>query len=203
MEHLEKRIPAILEFIVMGLGIIGLFGCAGPKSVPVAASQKALPLVVEVVNVERLNDIAANPPFQKTDTLVFRVNFRLLNPNPVPCKVEGLDFEVKVDDGTPDKTIVLTGSMPENLIASKGEMVWSWTEPYIYAGVLGSYVLRGVGGEEGVKGAAQKLEQLWKDLGDDKRPFFVEGTIASSLPDFPGLGITHQRFRSEFTVPKL
>jgi len=69
--------------------------------------------------------------------------------------------------------------------------------------VLGSYILRGLGGAEGVKGAAQKLEELWKDLGADKRHFFIEGKIASSLPEIPNLGITHRRFNAEFTVPKL
>ena len=164
---------------------------------------KILPVTVEVAGVERLNDISATPPFQKTDTLVFRVNFRLLNPNNVLVKVEDLDFEVKVEDGTPDKTIVLTGSMPACVIQPKGEMIWSGTEPYIYGGVLGSYLLRGMGGAEGVKGAAQKLEELWKDLGADKRKFFIDGKVSSSLPDVPNLGVVHQRFNAEFTIPKL
>ena len=176
---------------------------AGQRSASPPSLLKLLPVTVEVAGVERLNDIAATPPFQKTDTLVFRVNFRLLNPNDVLAKVEDFDFEVKVEDGTSDRTIVLTGSMPAGVIQAKGEMTWSGTEPYIYGGVLGSYMLRGLGGADGVKGAAQKLEELWKDLGSDKRKFSIDGKISSSLPDFPNLGMVHQRFSAEFTIPKL
>ena len=117
--------------------------------------------------------------------------------------MEDLSFEVKAEDGTPDGTIVLTGSMPGTLIPAKGELTWSWTEPYIYGGVLGSYILRGVGGAGGMKGAAQKVEEFWKDLGADRRKFLVEGKIASSLPESPGLGIQHRRFQVEYTMPKL
>ncbi len=129
------------------------------------------------------NDISATPPFQKTDTLVFRVNFRLLNPNDVLVKVEDLDFEVKVEDGTPTRRSCSQGPCPHASFQPKGEMMWSGTEPYIYGGVLGSYLLRGMGGADGVKGAAQKLEELWKDLGADKRKFFIDGKVSSSLPD--------------------
>jgi hypothetical protein len=48
-----------------------------------------------------------------------------------------------------------------------------------------------------------ELEEFWKDLGADKRKFFIEGKIASSLPEIPNLGIAHQRFHAEFTIPKL
>jgi len=178
-------------------------GHVGPMPVLAAAPTEILPVLVEVSSVERLNDVAAKPPFQKTDTLVFRINFKLSNPNPVLARVDDLHFELKVEDGTPEKTIVLAGSMPACVILAQEEMMWSWTEPYIYGGVLGSYILRGMGGEEGVKGAAQKLEELWKDLGADKRIFLIDGKIASSLPDFPNLGIVHHRFSTEFTVPKL
>jgi len=180
-----------------------LFACVGPKPVLAAAPTEILPVLVEVNSVERLNDVAAKPPFQRTDTLVFRVNFKLSNPNPVLARVDDLHFELKVEDGTPEKTIVLAGSMPNCVISAQEEMMWSWTEPYIYGGVLGSYILRGMGGAEGVKGAAQKLEELWKDLGADKRNFFIDGKIVSSLPDFPNLGIVHHRFSTEFTMPKL
>jgi len=195
------RKSLVLSFVVLFAATI--LGCAGPKPVPPPSATELLPVIVEVAGVERLNDIAPKPPFQKTDTLVFRVNFQLSNPNPTPAKIEDLYFEVKAEDGTPERTIVLTGSMPGGFIPPKGEMMWSWAEPYVYAGVFGSYLLRGVGGEEGVKGAAQKLEALWQDLGADKRKFFVEGKIASSFPEFPGLGIAHRRFSTEFTVPKL
>jgi hypothetical protein len=178
-------------------------GRVGPKPVLAASPTEILPVLVEVSSVERLNDVAAKPPFQKTDTLVFRINFKLSNPNSVLARVDDLNFELKVEDGTPEKTIVLAGSMPACVILAQEEMMWSWTEPYIYGGVLGSYILRGMGGAEGVKGAAQKLEELWRDLGADKRIFLIDGKIASSLPDFPNLGIVHHRFSTEFTMPKL
>jgi hypothetical protein len=192
-----------LLFLALIFWAATMSGCAGQKPLPPQSASELLPITAEVVGVERLNDIAPKPPFQKTDTLVFRVSFRLSNPNPTPAKVDDLYFEVKVDDGTADRTIVLTGSMPGGFIPARGEMTWSCTEPYIYGGVLGSYMLRGVGGAEGTKGAAQKLEELWKDLGADKRKFFIEGKIASSLPDIPGLGIVHRRISAEFTIPKL
>ena len=185
------------------MGGVFLIACVGPKPVLAAAPTEILPVLVEVNSVERLNDVAAKPPFQKTDTLVFRVNFKLSNPNPVLAKVDDLHFELKVEDGTPEKTIVLAGSMPNCVISAQEEMMWSWTEPYIYGGVLGSYILRGMGGAEGVKGAAQKLEEFWKDLGADKRNFLIDGKIVTSLPDFPNLGIVHHRFSTEFTMPKL
>jgi hypothetical protein len=185
------------------VGVAFFIACVGPKPVLAAAPTEILPVLVEVNSVERLNDIAAKPPFQKTDTLVFRVNFKLSNPNSVLAKVEDFHFEVKVEDGTPEKTIVLAGSMPNCVIPAQEEMMWSWTEPYIYGGVLGSYILRGMGGADGVKGAVQKLEEFWKDLGADKRKFLIDGNIASSLPDFPNLGIVHHRFNTEFAVPKL
>ena len=190
-------------FLFLGFLVAMILGCAGQKPLAPQSNSELLPVIVEVTGVERLNDVSPQPPFPKTDTLVFRVNFRLFNPNPTLAKVEDLYFEVKVEDGTPDKTIVLTGSMPGGFIPAKGEMTWSWTEPYIYGGVLGSYILRGLGGEEGTKGAAQKLEEFWKDLGADKRKFFIEGKIASSLPEFPNRGIAHRRFNVEFTIPKL
>ena len=200
----KNRLPGVgFIFLFLAFCTAAMLGCAGQKPIPSQAASGLLPVAAEVVAVERLNDIAAQPPFQKTDTLVFRVNFRLSNPNQVPAKVEDLTFEVKAEDGTPDGTIVLTGSMPGGYIPAKGEMMWSWAEPYIYGGVFGSYILRGIGGAEGTKGAAQKLEELWKDLVADKRKFFVEGRVASSLPEFPDLGLDHRRFQVEFTMPRL
>jgi hypothetical protein len=202
---MKKNYPRRKGFIfsVLLFWVAALLGCAGQKPLPAQTASELLPITAEVAGVERLNDIAPKPPFQKTDTLVFRVNFRLSNPNPTPAKVDDLYFEVKVEDGTPERTIVLTGSMPGGFIPARGEMVWSCTEPYIYGGVLGSYMLRGVGGAEGTKGAALKLEELWKDLGADKRKFFIEGKMASSLPEIPGSGIVHRKINAEFTMPKL
>jgi hypothetical protein len=198
----KKSVILMLTFLSAAI-LIETSPCAGQASTSTASPSKILPVTVEVAGVERLNDISATPPFQKTDTLVFRVNFRLLNPNDVLVKVEDLDFEVKVEDGTPDKTIVLTGSMPACVIQPKGEMMWSATEPYIYGGVLGSFILRGLGGEDGVKGAAQKLEELWKDLGADKRNFSIDGKVSSSVPDAPNMGPLQRRFNAEFIIPKL
>jgi hypothetical protein len=200
----KKRMILLLVVVCVCTAIlIDASHCAGQASGTAASPAKILPVTVEIEGVERLNDISATPPFQKTDTLVFRVNFRLVNPNDVLVKVEDLDFEVKVEDGTPDRTIVLTGSMPACVIPSRGEMMWSAAEPYIYGGVLGSYLLRGMGGADGVKGAAQKLEELWKDLGADKRKFFIDGKVSSSFPDVPNLGPLQRRFNAEFTIPKL
>jgi hypothetical protein len=188
---------------VMIAGMAFLLACAGPRAVSTTSPAENLPLSVEFLGMERLNPIAAKPPYGKTDTLVFRASFKIVNPNQVWAKVEDFYFEAKVEDGTPEKTIVLTGSIPGGVIPARGEMTLSCTEPYIYGGVFGSYILRGVGGEKGIKGAAKKLEELWKDLGNDKRKFYISGKIASSLPEFSGLGIVHRQFNAEFTIPTL
>ena len=192
---------SILCVVIAGMAFF--LACAGPRAVSTTSPAENLPRSVEFLGMERLNAVAAKPPYQSTDTLVFRAHFKLMNPNPVWAKVEDFTFEAKVEDGTPEKTIVLTGSMPAGAVPPRGDMTWSCTEPYIYGGVLGSYVLRGVGGEEGVKGAVSKLGELWKDLGNDKRKFYITGRIASSLPDLPHLGIAHRPFNAEFTVPAL
>ena len=62
---------------------------------------------------------------------------------------------------------------------------------------------RGVGGEEGMKGVLKKRDEFWTDLGADKRKFFIDGNITSSLPDFPNLGTVRNQFKTEFTIPKL
>jgi hypothetical protein len=54
-----------------------------------------------------------------------------------------------------------------------------------------------------MKGAIQKRDELWTDLGADKRKFFIEGNLTYSLPDFPKLGTVRDQFKSEFTMPKL
>lgn len=197
---MNKKTLVLWMAVVLGVIVLG---CAGQKHVMAPSPAQILPVAIEITSVERLNDIGEKPPYQKTDTLVFRVNFKLSNPNKVLAKVEDLYFEAKVDDGTPEKTIVLAGSMPSNVIQVGGEMVWSYTEPYTYGGVLGSYALRGVGGAEGLKGVVGKLNELWQDLGADKRIFFIDGHIASSLPDCPNLGIVRNQFQAQFTIPKL
>lgn len=190
-----------LTLIGMGIILLGslLLGCAGLKPGPTQIQ----PISIKVESIERLNAIAPKPPFQATDVLVFRVVFKLTNPNSVLAKVEDLYFEAKVDDGTPDKTIIIASSMPSCVIQPGGETIWSPTEPFLYGGVRASYLLRGVGGEGGVQGAFKKTEELWIDLGKDKRKFYIEGNITTSLPDAPKLGMVRQQFKTEFTIPKL
>jgi hypothetical protein len=197
---MKKMALILLMVVVLGLGILG---CSGEKAMVKTAPSQILPVKVAVDSVERLNDIGKKPPFQATDLLVFRVNFKLSNPNNVPAKVDDLYFEAKVDDGTPDKTIIQAVTMPPYLIPAGGEIMWSSTEPFLYGGVRTSYILRGVGGAEGIKGASAKMEELWIDLGGDKRKFHIDGNITTSLPDAPNLGIVRTQFKTEFAIPKL
>jgi len=197
---MDKRILVLSMAVVLGLGI---FGCAGEKAMVKTAPSQILPVKVTVDSVERLNAIAAKPPFQPTDLLVFRVNFKLSNPNNVVAKVDDLYFEAKVDDGTPDKTIIQAVSMPSYLVPAGGEIIWSSTEPFLYGGVRASYLLRGVGGEGGMQGVFKKMEELWIDLGGDNRKFYIDGNITTSLPDFSAMGIVRTQFKSEFAIPKL
>jgi hypothetical protein len=193
---MDKKALILLMVVVFGLGI---FGCAGVKPTP----SQILPVKVTVDSVERLNAIAAKPPFQATDVLVFRVNFKLSNPNNVAAKVDGLYFEAKAEDGTPEKTIVQAASMPSMVIPAGGELIWSPTDIFVYGGVLGQFITRGLDGGEGMKGVLQKREEFWTDLGGDKRKFFIDGNITYSLPDFPDLGTVRNQFKTEFTTPKL
>jgi hypothetical protein len=197
---MEKKALILLMVGIFGLGV---FGCAGEKAMMKSAPSQIQPVKVTVESVERLNAIAAKPPFQVIDVLVFRVNFKLTNPNNVLSKVNDFYFEAKVEDGTPDKTLLLTSSMPVTVIPAGEEIMWSWTEPYIFAVMRASYLYRGVGGEEGVPGVMKKVDEFWTDLGADKRKFFIDGNITFSLPDFPCLGIVRNQFKTEFSIPKL
>jgi hypothetical protein len=197
---MDKKGLILLMVVVLGLGI---FGCAGEKAMVKAAPSQIQPVTVQVAGVERLNAIAAKPPYQATDVIVFRVNFKLTNPNNILAKVDDFYFEAKAEDGTPDKTLLLTSSMPVTVIPSGGEIVWSWTEPYIFAVMRASYLYRGVGGEGGVPGVMKKVDEFWTDLGADKRKFLIDGNITTSLPDFSNLGTVRQQFKTEFTIPKL
>ena len=197
---MEKKALILLMVGIFGLGV---FGCAGEKAMMKSAPSQIQPVKVTVESVERLNAIAAKPPFQVTDVLVFRVNFKLTNPNNVLSKVNDFYFEAKVEDGTPDKTLLLTSSMPVTVIPAGEEIMWSWTEPYIFAVMRASYLYRGVGGEEGVPGVMKKVDEFWTDLGADKRKFFIDGNITFSLPDFPSLGTVRNQFKTEFSIPKL
>jgi len=197
---MDKKALFLLMVGVLGLGI---FGCAGQTMMMASAPAKIQPVSVEVTGVDRLNATAAKPPYQATDVLVLRVNFKLTNPNNVLAKVDDFYFETKAEDGTPDKTLLLTSSMSATVIPAGGEILWSWTEPYIFAVMRASYLYRGVGGEEGVPGVMKKVDEFWTDLGADKRKFFIDGNITYSLPDFPGLGTARNQFKTEFTIPKL
>jgi len=193
---MERKVIVGLMVLVIGVCV---FGCAGMKPAP----DKMAPVKVSVDTVERLNAIGAKPPYQGTDVLVFRVNFKLTNPNNVLAKVDNLYFETKIDDGTREQMVVLAGSMPSMLIPAGGEAAWSYTDPLLYGGVFGQIITRGLGGEAGMKGAAEKREQIWQSLGADKMKFFIDGNITSSLPDFPNLGTVYNQFKMEFVVPGL
>jgi len=197
---MDKKVFTLLMAVVL---VLGIFGCAGEKGMIKTAPSQMQPVKVMVDSVERLNAIPAKPPFQGTDVLVFKINFKLSNPNNALAKVDDLYFETKVDDGTKEKMIVLAGSMPGMLVPAGGEATWSYTDPLLYGGLFGQIITRGLGGEAGMKGAAQKREEIWQDLGADKMKFFIDGNITSSLPDFPNLGTTYNQFKTEFAVPKL
>ena len=195
----RKALILMVIVICVALGM-GVFGYAGEKS---KKPTKVLPVSVEVTGVERLNAAGAKPPYQGTDVLVYRINFKLTNPNNVIAKADDLYFETKIDDGTKEKMIVLAGSMPSMLIPAGGEATWSYTDPLLYGGIIGQIVTRGLSGEEGMKGAVRIREELWTDLGADKKKFFIDGNIMTSLPDFPKLGTVYQQFKTEFDIPKL
>lgn len=197
---MDKKALFLLMAVVLGVGI---FGCAGQKMMTAGAPAKIQPVSVEVMSVERLNAVPAKPPYQATDVLVYRVNFKLTNPNNALAKVDDLYFEAKVEDGTPEKTIVQASSMPSMVIPAGGELLWSPTDIFVYGGVLGQFITRGLDGGEGMKGALQKREEFWTDLGADKRKFFIDGNLTYSLPDFPNLGAVRNQFKTEFTMPKL
>jgi len=197
---MDKKALVLLLVVALGLGI---FGCAGEQAMVKTAPSQIQPVKLRVDTVERLNAIGAKPPYQATDVLVFRVNFKLTNPNNVIAKVDDLYFETKIDDGTNEKTIVLAGSMPSVLVPANGETMWSYADPLLYSGILGQFVTRGVGGADGVKGALKVRDEIWTDLGADKKTFFIDGNITTSLPDYPKLGTTYQQFKTEFAIPKL
>jgi hypothetical protein len=197
---MDKKVFILLMVVVLGLGI---YGCAGEKVMTKPAPPQILPVKVTLDSVERLNAAAAKPPYQGTDVLVYRINFKLTNPNNVIAKADDLYFETKIDDGTKEKMIVLAGSMPSMLIPAGGEAMWSYTDPLLYGGIIGQIVTRGLSGEEGMKGAVRIREELWTDLGADKKKFFIDGNIITFLPDFPKLGTVYQQFNAEFAIPKL
>jgi hypothetical protein len=192
------KTKAFLWVMVLVIGV-WVLGCAGMKPAP----DKMAPIKVSLDTVERLNAIGAKPPYQGTDVLVFKINFKLSNPNNALAKVDNLYFEAKIDDGTREKMIVLAGSMPSMFIPAGGEATWSYADPLLYGGLFGQIITRGLGGEAGMKGAAQKREEIWQNLGADKMKFFVDGNAITSLPDFPNLGTAYNQFKMEYSVPGL
>jgi len=196
---MAKKIGSLMAGLLLAIVSLGLVAsCASLKAGSAPATLS--PATVTDVTVERLNPISADK-FQKTDVIVFSTTFSFSNPQQALAKISDLYFEVKVDDGTDDKTIIQSGSMPITYIPAGEEINWSYTSPLIYGGMIGSYVLRGIGG--GVKGAVGTLNGVWKALGEDKKTFYIKGRYATSLPDFPGIGKKFQEFSSEFKVPEL
>ncbi len=195
-EDFMKRALILLMVVVLGLGV---FGCAGMKPAP----DKMAPVKVSLDTVERLNATAAKPPYQATDVIVYKINFKLFNPNNVVAKVDNLYFEAKIDDGTKEKMIVLAGSMPSMLVPAGGEATWSYADPLLYGGFTGQIATRGLGGAEGMKGVLRIREELWNELGADTKKFFIDGNLITSLPDYPSLGTVYQQFKAEFAIPKL
>jgi hypothetical protein len=199
-----KEVSMKKALIFAAVVVVGLsWGCAGERGIAKSAPVRILPVDVRVDSVERLNAIAAKPPFQATDVLVFRVTFMLTNPNQALARIDDLYCEVKIDDGTREKMIVLAGSMPSQVILGGGEMLWSITEPLLYGGLTGQIVTRGVGGPEGMKGVLAKRDEIWTDLGADNKNFLIEGNVTTSSPEFPQLGTIREQFKMEFTIPKL
>ncbi len=191
------------SFMVGLLLAITCLGLAASYASPRAGSSPAnlSPVRITDASVERLNPVSADK-FQKTDTIVFCTTFSFLNPQQALAKISDFYFEIKVDDGTKDKTIVQSGSMPIAYIPGGEEITWSCSSPLIYGGMIGSYALRGMSAG-GVKGAVEILNEVWKDLGADKKTFYIEARYATSLPDFPDAGKKFQEFSSEFKVPEL
>src|SRR4030042_1596378 len=121
-EDFMKRALILLMVVVLGLGV---FGCAGEKSMVKPTPTQMLPVKVTLDTMERLNDIAKKPPYQGTDVIVYKINFKLSNPNNVLAKVDDLYFEAKIDDGTKEKMIVLAGSVPGMLVPAGGAETWA------------------------------------------------------------------------------
>ncbi|MBW1690226.1 MAG: hypothetical protein JRI71_06740 [Deltaproteobacteria bacterium] len=197
---MAKKTGWLMAGLLVALVSLGLVvSCATIQTASAPAT--LTPVEVTDVSVERLNPISAGK-FQKTDVFVFNTTFSFANPQQALAKISDLYFEVKVDDGTEDKTIIQSGSMPITYVPGSEEITWSYTSPLMYGGMIGSYILRGIGGG-GIKPAVGKLNEVWKDLGADEKTFYIEARYATSLPDFPGLGKKFQKFSSTFKVPEL
>ena len=198
---MDKKVFILLMVVVLGLGI---FGCAGEKAMIKTAPSQILPVKVTVDSVERLNAIAAKPPYQATDVLVFRVNFKLSNPNNVLAKVDDLYFEAKVEDGTPEKTIVQAASMPSMLIPGRWRDRYGPPQTLFFMvesrTIHNPWSWWGRRNERCTRKNERNFGQIW---GLIKENFSSMATSLTSLPDFPNLGTVRNQFKTEFAIPKL
>ncbi len=185
---------------VLALGLT-VCGCQSTSSSKKASSGEIGPVKVENVTVERLNGISPDK-FHKSDVLVFRTTFNFMNPGDAMAEVRDFYFEVKVDDGTADKTIIQSASMPKTFIPGGEHFTWYATCPLSYGGMIGSYVTRGLGGG-GIKNAVGKLNEVWKALGNDEKTFYIQGRYSTAYPNVPETGKKIQQFDFEYTIPEL
>ncbi|MFO7837993.1 MAG: hypothetical protein R6X08_00660 [Desulfosalsimonadaceae bacterium] len=186
--------------LVLALGLM-VCGCQSTSSGKIDSSGKITPVRVENVTVERLNEISPEK-FQKSDVLVFRTIFNFKNPGNELAVLKNFNFEVKVDDGTADKTIIQSASMPKTFIPGGETFTWYASCPLSYGGMIGSYVTRGVGGG-GIKDAVGKLNEVWKALGNDEKTFYISGRYSTAYPNAPEAGKKIRQFDFEYTVPEL
>ena len=159
------------------------------------------PVEITEVTVERLNEISKEE-YRGTDVLVFRTTFHLLNPGDELAEIRNFSFTVRVDDGSADKTIVQTTSMPTTYVPGKKEISWSYAAPWNYGGTIGAYVTRGLG-EGGVPGAVGKLNEVWEAIGNDEKTFYIDGRYSVIYPDRPDAERQVEQFGFEYTVPEL
>jgi len=203
-----KKIGSFTGLILSIVLVAALVGCIAPTApAPGVGPTEVKPVEVKLSCIERLNDpgkvsdkIAEKKmAWAKGDVLVFRATFEISNPNQVWAKVKDLYFEVKVPDPV-GETIVLAGTLPTSYIPPNGETTQVATKPWIFGGVLGSYILRGVGST--VSEAVSNLVKVWEDVRNDRLPFTVTGNAITSLPEYPELGTVRSTFSETFIIPK-
>ena len=188
------------------IAAVGLMMCKGGDSTAFAAGARppegeVAPVEIAEVTVERLNEIA-DEAYRGTDVLVFRTTFHFKNPGEVLAEIRNCSFTVRVDDGTADKTIIQTTSMPTTYVPGKKEISWSYAAPWNYGGTIGAYVTRGLG-EGGVPGAVEKLNEIWKAIGNDEKTFYIDGRFSVVYPDRPDVERQVEQFGFEYSVPEL
>ncbi len=199
---MQKKIfcVRVLLVFVLSLGLMA-WGCQSTSSRKSVSSGEFAPVKVENATVERLNEISPDK-FNKSDVLVFRTIFNFKNPGSELAVVKNFSFEVKVDDGTADKTIIQSASMPKAFIPAGETFTWYASCPLNYGGMIGSYVTRGLGGG-GIKNAVGKLNEVWKALGNDEKTFYISGRYATAYPNVPDAETKVRKFDFEHTIPEL